>query len=106
MLSKEDESTFVEQWERKRAREAERTSTNKRAEPGPNDVEFIQSVKTRLAIFVDSTETELVLENMTNGFHRLLIYQMLEFDFPTLRGKKVESETERPKLLISKSEMT
>lgn len=106
MLPEEDEKVHSDAVKRKRNRQAERQATKSRANPGIRDRAFMEDLKGRLATFLVSTQKEMELDDVTSGFRRLLVYQMLEYDFPTLVASKSKKADDRPTMLISRTELT
>jgi len=92
---------------RKQMRKEERAKSKKRVEVTRSyDLEFVNGLKERLTVFKKELEgkpdSSMEVE-CRNAFHRLLVYDTINFDFPTIRYQKLRRpETNEQYILCTK----
>jgi len=110
-MTQEDEELLKQRQlnmkKRKRMRKAERAKSTKRVEVTRSyDVDFVKGLKEKLTLFkkeLEGNPDSSIDVECRNAFHRLLVYDTINFDFPTIRYQKLRRpETNEQYILCTK----
>jgi len=112
LFSSEEEAAFRARTEEtnkaKKERQQNRKKNKDRVRPR-NDAQkdFLEEKRAQMQQFIDSGEEVLVMEDVGNRFMRLMLYQLIEYEFSEYEAKKVKQDKDaKPHLEVRKLEMS